>query len=69
MSEAVDELTCITDSLEANTIKLSLNSWLTIFILGVYRHPGRSIHDFTAAVIGNMISSVPGSASVYMVGA
>ena len=66
VSEAVDELTCITDSLEANIIILSLNSRLTILFL-VSTEPGHSIPNFTA-VIGNMISSVPGSATVYMVG-
>ena len=56
-----------TDAIELNVIKLILNPRLSVQIVGMYRPPDRNIHDFNVA-LGNVLTSLPRSTHVYMVG-
>ena len=66
-SSSVQEHTCVTDAVELNSVALTLNSRLTVHIIGVYRPPAQSINEFNIA-LGNIAASIPRSKLVYIVG-
>ena len=66
VSCSVNESSYISDTLEANTVKIFLNPRLTVQVIGIYR-PHRDKRVFNNQ-IANIISAIPRSTLVYIIG-
>ena len=65
-SHQVEELSYISETLEVNTVKLTLNPRLTVQVVGVYR-PHQNVIVFNNQ-ISHIIANIPRSTLAYFVG-